>query len=73
MKYFEIRTRKGKLDDIALDDVAIHLEDMDGKLWWLGIYKKGTKKRLTFYIKSKSKITLEIVEQDLPVKFVEQE
>lgn len=72
-KYFEIRTRKGRLDDLVFDDVDIHLEDMNGKTWWLGVYKKGTSKRLAFRIKSKSKITLQIQEQDLPVTWIEQE
>ena len=45
-KYNEVRTRNGKEDDIVISNVDIHLEDMDGKNWWLGIYKG--KKRTTF-------------------------
>ena len=69
MKYNEIRLRKGKLDDIAIDD--LHLEDMDGKNWWLGLYRGN--KRISFWIRSKSKITVEIQENGLKSKIIEQE
>lgn len=59
-----------KEDDIVIDDVNIHLEDMDGKNWWLGIYKD--KKRATFWIRSKSKITVKLDENELGLKLIEQ-
>ncbi len=65
----EIRLRKGKLDDIAIH--ALHLEDMDGKNWWLGIYRNG--KRTTFWIRSKTRITVEVQEDELNCKLIEQE
>ena len=80
MKYNEIRTRHGALDDIAIDD--LHLEDMDGKNWWLGLYRKVKDKRFkggwklirtSFWIRSKSKIVVEIQENELKSKLVEQE
>ena len=70
MKYNEIRLRNGKVDDVAIDD--LRFEDMTGKVWWLGVYRKNGK-RTTFYFRSKSKITVEVVENDLKSKLVEQE
>jgi hypothetical protein len=70
----EVRTRKGRLDDLVFSDVdTVHLERMTPTAWWLGIYKKNKKGRLTFWIESESKITMEIGERGLPVKFIEQE
>lgn len=65
-KYNEIRTRNGRADDIVIDDVSIHLEDMDGKSWWLGIYRG--KKCATFWIRSKSKIEVSLEENELGLK-----
>ncbi len=65
-KYNEVRTKMGKADDIVIDEVNIHLEDMDGKNWWLGVYKG--KKRATFWIKSKSKIIVKLEEDELGLK-----
>lgn len=72
-QYFEIRTKKGKPDDLVFDNVDVHLERMTDGTWWLGIYKKGTVKRLSFDIYSQSKIHLIIKEQDLPVKWIEED
>lgn len=69
-KYNEIRLRHGKVDDIVIDSVNIHLEDMTGKFWWLGVYNK--KGRTTFHITSKSKITVEIIENGLESAVIEQ-
>ena len=69
-KYNEIRTRDGKEDDIVISNVDIHLEDMDGKNWWLGVYKGN--KRTTFRIRSKSKITVETEDNELGSKLIEQ-
>lgn len=69
-KYNEVRTRNGKADDIVIDGVNIHLEDMDGKTWWLGVYRG--KKRATFLIRSKSEISVKLEENDLGLKFKEQ-
>ena len=69
-KYNEIRTRDSKEDDIVIDDVSVHLEDMDGKSWWLGLYRG--KKRATFWISSKSKIDVRLEENELKLKFIEQ-
>lgn len=69
-KYNEVRTRNSKADDIVIDDVDIHLEDMDGKNWWLGIYRG--KKLSTFWIRSKSKITVSIEENELNLGLIEQ-
>lgn len=70
MKKDEIRTRNGKVDDIVIDQVDIHLEDMDGNNWWLGVYQG--KKRATFWISSKSKITVRVEENELGLKLTEQ-
>ena len=70
MKYNEIRTRDGKEDDIVISGVDIHLEDMDGKNWWLGVYKGN--KRTTFRISSKSEITVKTEANELDLKFIEQ-
>lgn len=69
-KYNETRTRNSKEDDIVISDADIHLEDMDGKNWWLGVYKGN--KRTTFRIRSKSKITVKTEENELGLKFIEQ-
>ncbi len=69
-KYNEVRTRNGKEDDIVIDGVNIHLEDMDGKNWWLGIYRG--KKQATFWIRSKSKITIKVGENELGLRLKEQ-
>lgn len=69
-KYNEVRTRNGKADDIVIDDVNIHLEDMDGKNWWLGVYRG--KKRATFWIRSKNKINIRLEENELGLKFKNQ-
>lgn len=68
-QFNEIRTRKGELDDIAIYDM--HLEDMTGNVWWLGYYRGN--KRTTFNIRSKTKIKLEVIENELKSKMVEQE
>lgn len=69
-KYNEIRlNEKGNLDDIAIFNV--HLERMDDKFWWLGIYRDGKKlKRVTFHITSKSKIEVHLIENELNTKIV---
>ncbi len=69
-KYNEVRTRNGKEDDIVISGVNIHLEDMDGKNWWLGVYKGN--KRTTFRISSKSKIMVRIEEDELELKRIKQ-
>ena len=69
-KYNEVRTRNGKADDIVIDGVNIHLEDMDGKNWWLGVYRG--KKRATFWISSKSKISVRAEENELDLRVTEQ-
>ena len=67
MKFNEIRlNKKGEFDDIAIDDV--HLEDMDGKSWWLGIYRGN--KRISFWITSKSKIKVSLQANGLKTKIV---
>ena len=68
-KYNEVRLRKGRVDDVAIDE--LHLEDMTGDVWWIGIYRGN--KRTTFYIESKSKITVTLIENGLKSKLVEQE
>lgn len=69
-KYNEVRARNGKADDIVIDGVNIHLEDMDGRNWWLGVYRG--EKRATFWISSKSKITVRVEENELGLKSIEQ-
>lgn len=69
-KYNEVRTINNRADDIVIDDVNIHLEDMDGKNWWLGIYRG--KKRATFWISSKSKINVRTEENELGLESIEQ-
>ena len=59
------------MDDIVLFDGDLHLEDQTGNFWWLGFYKGN--KRITFHITSKTKIKVEVIENDLKVKKVEQE
>jgi hypothetical protein len=59
--YNEVRKHKGKPNDIAIYDM--HLERLDSNVWWLEI-RKG-KKRTTFHIRSKSKISVEMVENNL--------
>lgn len=66
MKYNEIRLFQGKPDDIVIDEVSVHLENMTNKVWWLGIYRG--KKRSTFWIRSKSKIEVELIENELQLK-----
>lgn len=78
MKYNEIRLDESKsFDDIAIDN--LHLEDMNGKNWWLGIYrevkdkrfKKGIKyMRTSFFITSKSKITVSLQDNQLNTKII---
>ncbi len=65
-KYNEVRTKNGKADDIVIDEVSIHLEDMDGKNWWLGVYRG--KKRATFWIRSKGIISIKLEEDELGLK-----
>ena len=63
----EIRLdEKGNLDDIVIDEV--HLEDMNGKCWWLAVYRG--KKRTAFWIESKSKITVRLQDNELGTKVV---
>lgn len=69
-KYNEIRHANGKPDDIVLDGGDMHLEDMDGKVWWLGFYRG--KKRTSFILRSKSEITVEIQDNDLKAKLVDE-
>ncbi len=69
-KYKEVRTRDGKEDDIVISGVDVHLEDMDGKNWWMGIY--DGKKRTTFWISSKSRITVKLEENELGLELKEQ-
>lgn len=64
--YNEVRTRNGKADDIVINGVDLHLEDMDGKSWWLGVYRG--KKYATFWIKSKNKISVKLEENELGLK-----
>ena len=68
-KYREIRLRHGKFDDIAIGD--LHLERMDTNVWWLGYYQG--KKRVSFFIQSKSKINVILGDDELNCKLVEQE
>ena len=68
MKFNEIRlNKKGEFDDIAIDN--LHLEDMDGKTWWLGLYRKN--KRICFWLSSKSKIKVTLQENGLKTKIVQ--
>lgn len=69
-RYNEIRTRNGQEDDIVVSEADIHLEDMDGKNWWMGVYKGD--KRATFWMSSQSKITVRTDENDLNLPFIEQ-
>src|SRR4051812_45546990 len=69
-KWNEIRTRQRRLDDIVLDNGDLHLEDMQGNLWWLGFYRGD--KRTSFSIRSKSEITVEMQDNDLKASLVEQ-
>ena len=65
MKLNEIRLdNKGNFDDIVIDDV--HLENMDDKSWWLGIYRGN--KRISFWISSKSKIKVSLQENEIKTK-----
>ena len=65
--YNEIRLdNKKQLDDIVIYD--IHLERMADRFWWLGIYKG--KKRTCFWIKSKSKIFVEVQDNELDTEIV---
>lgn len=43
---------------------------MDGNNWWLGVYQG--KKRATFWISSKSKITVRVEENELGLRLTEQ-
>lgn len=70
-KINELRLRKGRLDDIVLSGGDLHLEDMTGKMWWLG-FTKG-KKRVSFYIRSKTKIEVTIQDMEYIPEIVEQE
>ena len=69
-KYNEIRLDdKDKEDDIVIDGVDIHLENMDDRCWWLGVYKGN--KRNTFWICTKrGKITVRLDENELKSKIV---
>lgn len=31
----------GDIDEIVLDDVMVHVEQMDDRCWWIGIYRDG--------------------------------
>ena len=69
--YSEIRLRNGVPDDIVLDGGDLHLEDMDGKSWWLGFYRDG--KRTTFRLHSKTKIAVTLEENELEAALIEQD
>lgn len=71
----EIRLRHGKADDIVLSNVDVHLEQMDNKVWWLGVYSPGAKlKRNTFWIRyEKGQIIVHPDENGLKAKVLEQE
>lgn len=73
--YNEIRLAKGKPDDIVIDNVDLHLEDMNGNSWWLGAYsrKQGDFKkdvRTSFWIYSKSKITVTVQDNLMKTKII---
>lgn len=68
-QYNEIRLDKGKPDDIVINKVDFHLEQMDDNWWWLGLMRKN--KRTTFWISSKSKIAVIIKENGLKTKIIE--
>ena len=71
-KYNEIRLADGVPDDIVIEDVTIHLEDMDGKVWWLGASRGNGKncKRTSFWLRSKSKIHVEVQDNELKTKII---
>lgn len=59
------------MDDIVISKGDMHLEDMEGKTWWLGFYKGS--KRVTFWISSETEITVSMIENGLDLPMVEQE
>ena len=67
----EIRlNEEGENDDIVIDGVNVHLEQMDNNLWWLGLYKG--KKRICFYlVADQGGIKCELTENGLKTKIVE--
>ena len=32
----------GDIDEIVLHGVTVHIEQMDDRCWWIGIYRDGT-------------------------------
>ena len=69
-KYNEIRLDdKDKEDDIVIDGVDIHLENMNDRCWWLGVYK-GNKRNAFWICTKRGKITVRLDENELKSKIV---
>ena len=60
------RNEDGTVDEIVVDNVNVHIEQMDRGYWWMGIYGSENDKRvLRLGFCSKKKIVLNIEGNDL--------
>lgn len=40
----------GDIDEIVLSDVDVHIEQMDDRCWWIGIYRDASKSDTPYWM-----------------------
>lgn len=65
MGYNEIRhNRDGALDEVCLENVNVHLEQMHERCWWLGLYR-GDQRVVVWFNVEKGRLVAHVGEDEI--------
>lgn len=56
----------GDIDEIVLHNVTVHVEQMDGRCWWIGVYRGDDRFAGNFSCDSRGRMSFSMQEDDLP-------